>query len=94
MHEYQDQGEGDLVPGLGFGIVQILQQRKSIETVAELLTGERLHLAGVAYGRDIGDRWEHLTFEEGGTAFFLSTADIARLVDPQSGAVLYRRERL
>lgn len=63
-----------------------------METIVELRSGEQFPLKDVSHGRDIGAQWEHLFFDVGDDAYFLNTSEIARLIDPRTGAVLYRHE--
>jgi hypothetical protein len=92
MERYQDQGEGEIVPGRGIDIVEILLVRRTLATHLELRSGERAAATNASYGRDIGDEWEHILYEEHGKTYFLMTSEVRRLVDPESGAVLYERQ--
>ncbi len=89
MTRYQDQGEGELVPGRGIQIVEILAERRGKATLIELRSGEEIVATNVSCGRDIGEEWEHIFFSEGAQSYFLSTAEINGLLEPDNRAVLY-----
>ena len=95
MSRYEEQGGGQIVPGLGARIVEILDARTGAETLVELDTGATVSAQNSAFGRDVGAAWEHTTLNigvNGRHAEFISTASIVRLRDPVSGTILYDRE--
>lgn len=92
MTALQDQGEGEIVPGLGFAAVRVLTERRATTTIATLRSGETVSIQGASFGRDIGADWEHIYFDVGGQSLFLSTSEIASMTDPLDGAILYVRE--
>lgn len=92
MTALQDQGEGEIVPGLGFAVVRVLTERCATSTIAALRSGETVSIQGASFGRDIGADREHIYFDVGGQSFFLSTCEFASMTDPLDGAILYMSE--
>ncbi|WP_135212216.1 hypothetical protein [Vitreimonas flagellata] len=92
MTALQDQGEGEIVPGLGFAVVRVLTERCATSTIAALRSGETVSIQGASFGRNIGADWEHIYFDVGGQSFFLSTCEFASMTDPLDGAILYMSE--
>ncbi|MET4684866.1 hypothetical protein [Brevundimonas faecalis] len=93
---YQDQGPGDLVPGRGFELVNLLKARGGQLTLLVLTDGRTLRAFNSAYGRDMGDEWEHTTLNvspdvNGEEIEFVWTSDVVRAIDPQTSAILYAR---
>lgn len=91
MTAFQDQGEGELVPGLGFAAVRVLTKRRNIPTKITLRSGETFVVEKAEYARDIGADWEHIYFDADGQSYFLDTSEIATLTDSVSGLILYER---
>src|SRR5436190_23472382 len=50
-----------VTPGLGARIVEILERRTGVETTVGMATGETYAVFNVAWGRDMGAAWEHVT---------------------------------
>jgi hypothetical protein len=93
---YQDQGPGEYVPGRGFQLVELLEARDGRLTLLELADGSILRAVNSASGRDMGAEWEHATLNispaiPGEEIDFLSTADVARAIDPDTSEILYVR---
>lgn len=93
---YQDQGPGELVPGRGFQLVNLLDARAGQLTLLELSNGSVLRAFNSAYGRDMGEEWEHTTLNispdvPGEEITFLATNEVARAIDPDTSEILYAR---
>ena len=91
MTEYRDQGEGELVPGRGFEIVKILIERRGTPTAIDFDDGTTITTHEAAYGRDIGEEWEHLYLEVPGQTLFTSSSSVSALRDPETGVCLFQR---
>ncbi len=91
MPKYRDQGPGKLVPGRGFTIAQILQDRGGVPTAIDFDDGSSVVTDKTTYGRDLSEEWEHLYIEVAGETLFASTSTVTRLRDPESGASLFQR---
>ncbi|HWU14784.1 MAG TPA: hypothetical protein VN157_12325 [Caulobacter sp.] len=94
---YLPQGPGAIVPGLGIGIVELLEARDGLKTLIELEDGQTIEAHDSAAGRDMGDEWEHVTFNASPSAeerdvHFVMTSEILRIIDPINGATLYERD--
>ncbi|HYC73247.1 hypothetical protein [Brevundimonas sp.] len=93
---YHEQGPGDLVPGRGSGLIELLESRDGQLTILELVDGTTLRSFNIAYGRDYGEEREHFTLNispsiDGEVVEFLSSGDVKAAVDPATTNVLYRR---
>ena len=92
--EVQPQGPGLLVPGKGSEIVALLESRHGLLTEVVLKGGKRVRFRSVAWGRDMGDDWEHVNLfvsvdpPPSRDDQFCSTSEIVEVLDPAS------RERL
>jgi len=91
MVEPQDIGE--LKEGLGAPLLRVLEARLGRPTIVRLANGEEhVVLDGTAWGRDLGDMWEHLTTfqgpdrQDGGAFFYMS--EVECLIDPDPRDVL------
>jgi hypothetical protein len=91
MSRYRAQGEGEIVPGRGIEIAELLLERRGVPTLVEFDDGSTLITSESAYGRDISEEWEHLYLEAGGQTFVASSSQVVRLHDPVSGARLFER---
>jgi len=83
--------------GLGARIVEILERRTGIETTVKMATGETYAVLNVAWGRDMGAAWEHVTTNispevEGASLDFFLTDDVVRLEDPRTGETLWKKD--
>ncbi|MGH6964055.1 MAG: hypothetical protein ACREE0_06200 [Phenylobacterium sp.] len=88
--------ESPITPGNGAALVALLEARDGTATILVLQDGQRVLALNCAWGRDIGADWEHLTVNvspsvDGVDIEFLSTAEVVGALDPDTGAVLYRR---
>jgi hypothetical protein len=90
MTRYRDQGEGEIVPGRGIEIVELLE-RRTRPTLVALRSGAVLLATLRGWGRDIGEEWEHVYLVEKDESSFVVTSDIEKLTDPESDIVLYSR---
>ena len=93
---YQEQGFGEMVPGSGIELVELLERRDGRLTLLELADGRTIRSFNIAAGRDLGDEWEHFTLNispriEGEDVDWLSTADVLTARDPDESKLLYRR---
>jgi len=76
----------------------VLQRRCGMLTIAEMTDGRQLEIHNIAWGRDMGDAVDHITTNispapsSPHTIDFFFTREVARLVSPESGEVLYDRE--
>ena len=91
---YQPQGYGDLVPGYGIEIVELLESRDGQLTLVELSDGSTRRVFNIAYGRDAGSDWEHVSTnispDVPGEAFdFFVTSEVRLVLDPVSRAHLF-----
>jgi len=94
---YLPQGPGAIVPGLGIGIVELLEARDGQKTLIVLEDGQTLEAYDCAAGRDMGDEWEHVSINTSPLFperdfHFLMTSDIVRIIDPNNDATLYERD--
>lgn len=85
-----------ITPGLGAPIVGILERRTGIKTLVEMTSGQTYSVFNVCWGRDMGEDWEHVSanispFVEGASFDFFLTQDVAKLMDPDTDLVLWRR---
>jgi len=83
-------------PGRGATLVKLLLERTGIPTTLHLEDGAHIVAHNCAWGRDFGNDWEHLSLnvspEIEGVAFeVVSGGEVAEIIDPASGEVLYRR---
>ncbi|MBN9466714.1 hypothetical protein [Brevundimonas sp.] len=93
---YQAQGPGDIVPGRGFELVNLLKARQGQLTLLELENGATFRAFNSAYGRDMGDEWEHTILNcsptiDGEEIMLVRTSDVLRAIDPMTSAILYTR---
>ena len=77
---------------------KVLQERCGRWTLVELTEGRTFRVFDVAWGRDMGDEFDHITSnispgpKEPHSIDFFFTSDVIRITDPQSGTVLFSRE--
>lgn len=91
MVEPQDIGE--LKEGLGAPLLRVLAARIGRPTIVRMANGdEHLVFDGTAWGRDLGDMWEHVTAAlgpgSGSDMEFFYMSDVTSLIDPDTGGVL------
>ena len=91
MSKYRDQGLGALVPGRGFKICTILQERQGIPTAIDFDDASSVVTSAALYGRDMGEEWEYLYLEVGGETLFTTTSKVVRLRDPEESTYLFQR---
>ena len=92
-----DPYSGPITPGLGAQIIEILRKRDGQRTDVEMISGERFSVFNIAWGRDFGEDWEHVSTNispsvRGESFDFFFTSEVARLVDPESQHVLWERK--
>lgn len=78
-------------------IVETLERQDGKWTTIELRTGERYRAFNIVWGYDIGDEWAHVTTnispeQAGASIDFFYTSDVVRLVDEESGSVLFEAQ--
>lgn len=84
-------------PGRGFPIVRLLEERMGQPTEVVLRDGRAIVVHNIAWGLDPGEGWEHLSINvtprvPGARFDFVRTSEIARVVDPATGEVLFGRQ--
>lgn len=85
-----------MTPGKGADLLRVLLGRVGVPTTLCLENGATATTRNCAWGRDVGDDWEHLSLNISPamrpTKFgLLSARDVVRVIDPASGDVIYRR---
>jgi len=93
----EQQGEGEIKKGLGAPILDILESRSGTATIVRLVSGQEVLVYNSAWGRDMGDRWEHVTtncspFVEGQSIDFFLTSHVVNVSDAASGLLLFVQE--
>lgn len=83
-----------ITPGAGAALVALLEGRAGQITVLRLADGSERRVWNVAWGRDLGDAWEHIItnaspFVEGAPIDLLDTEDVIEARDNVTGEVLY-----
>lgn len=91
------QGWGEIKEGLGAPVRKLLEARRGRPTIVRLADGDELLAYDAAWGRDFGDRWEHVTIncsppQEGRPIHFLHLSEVVRLLDAETGCVLIEQE--
>ncbi|TFW14486.1 hypothetical protein EGY25_04655 [Brevundimonas intermedia] len=89
----EPQEPGELKEGLGAPLLKVLAARCGQPTIVRMANGdEQLISDGTAWGRDLGDVWEHVTAEyyPAGqqTVAFFYMSDVESLIDPDTRRVL------
>ena len=87
------QAPGETTDGPGAPILNLLAQRTGQPTIVKLFDGRELVAFDVAWGRDIGDLWEHVTTncsppQPGRPTDFFYMSDVISIVDPDTRKVL------
>jgi len=93
---YQHQGWGEFKPGRGARVCEILSERRHLPTLLELDDGSTIETVMTAFGRDVGEEWEHIYANMGVDSVdthLVETSKIVRLIDVETGACLYQRAR-
>ena len=78
-------------------VTQVLRARDGVKTRVELSADRTLDVLNVAEGQDVGDDYEHITTNispdiAGCTVDLFFTDEVARIVDPWSGDVLWKAD--
>lgn len=73
--------------------LEILRSRDGVDTRVELASGEAVIVRNVAWGRDEGASFDHVTANispevDGLEIEFFHTSEIVRIVDPTTSAVI------
>lgn len=85
-------------PGTEDRASKILQERCGLWTVVELTENRSFRVFDIAWGRDMGDEFDHITTnispgpKEPHSIDFFFTSDVIRIVDAETGAILFRNE--
>ena len=80
-------------------VSEALQARCGVLTVATLAGGKSIEIYNVAWGRDMGDPFDHITTNVSPSpkcphsVDFFTTDKVMLLVAAESGSVLYRKAR-
>ena len=74
--------------------MRILESRDGRASIVELASGERLKVHNIAWGRDMGEDWEHITTNvspdvPGESIDWFLTSDVVRVIDPTNGSLLW-----
>ena len=78
---------------------RILQERSGRWTLVELTGNRSFRVFDVAWGRDMGDEFDHITTnispgpKEPHSLDFFFTSDVLKIIDPESGDVLFQNEK-
>ena len=78
-------------------VLEALQARCGSLTVATLADGQSIEIHNVAWGRDMGELFDHITTnispapDSPHTVDFFTTDKVLLLVAQESGSVLYRK---
>lgn len=91
------QGLRKLEEGLGSAVRKLLETRCGMPTIVQLANGEDLLAYDIAWGRDLGDLWEHATINaspprDGRPTYFIYLSEVVRLRDAETGFVLIEQE--
>lgn len=87
---------GPITPGKGAVLAALLESRAGVRTTVQLADGQEILSLNSAWGRDLGEDWEHVylnmspSVEDLPTEFVL-TRDVVRVLDTETGEVLYVR---
>lgn len=78
-------------------VIPVLQARDGKSTKIELSEHRVLEVLNIAWGQDDGDDYEHITINvspdtAAGAIELFFTDEVARIVDPVSGAVLWETD--
>ena len=78
-------------------IVQLLSERDGVHTVVRMIDGRSFHVLNIAWGRDEGEDYEHVTTNisppvEGQDIDFFLTGDVEKVIAPESEYPLWSRE--
>jgi hypothetical protein len=77
---------------------QVLQERCGRWTTVELTENRSFRVFDIAWGRDMGDAFDHITTnispgpKELHSMDFFFTSDVIRIIDSETGAVLFQNE--
>ena len=92
----EQQGWGEINEGLGAPIRKLLESRTGKLTLLRMASGEELEVFDVAWGRDAGDFWEHVTANsspsvKGRPVHFIMMSDVEAAIDPTTREVLLKQ---
>ena len=80
------------MPGRGARLIALLAKREGVPTRLDFEDGTSLTTVDNAYGRDIGEEWEHIYIRDSEHTWFVSTSTIVAAFDPTLDAILYQRD--
>jgi hypothetical protein len=91
------QGWGEIKDGLGAPIRKLLESRSGKLTLLRMANGEELEVFDVAWGRDAGDFWEHVTVNcspnvKGRPIHFIMMSDVEAAIDPTTRQVHLKQD--
>ena len=97
MVDVEPQGWGAITEGLGAPIRKLLEERTGIPTMVALAGSRRFLVHDIAWGRDFGDLWEHVTTDtspatSGRESHFFFLSEVASVSDPETGKILFEQE--
>lgn len=78
-------------------IVSLLNARDGQKTRVDLSGRRTFEVFNIAWGEDIGDDYEHITsnispFLDGASVDLFFTDEVASLIDPTNGAILWKTD--
>jgi hypothetical protein len=85
---------GEQPPPKDTELLSVFHERDGRPTRVEMADGSAVIAFNIAWGYDMGDEYSHVTtnaspFVDGASLDFFCTSDVARLIDPESGRVLF-----
>lgn len=91
----EQQGWGPITEGYGAPLRKLLQARQGQPTLVCLADGRQLLVYDIAWSRDAGDWWEHVTCNTAPDSMrqrrdihLIHLSDVESLRDPQTGDIL------
>jgi len=81
-------------PVLGETICKILEKRSGLETLVKLDDGRKITVWNIAWGKDIGDEYDHITTNISPepscdhTVDFFYTSEVVGVIDPENNNII------
>lgn len=81
-------------PEIGETICKILEKRCDLETHVKLDDGRKIVVWNIAWGKDIGDEYDHITTnispdpDCGHTVDFFYTSEVVEVIDPENNSLI------